>query len=352
MAKTSGRNAASEQVPDLAEAAQQAFLALYPWQQSLWQHMSAPAGQRGHAWLLAGNVGCGKRRLAWHWAAWYLCHQPSSAGACGQCTSCQWLKAGSHPDLNWITATSAAQAKSEQTSIRIEAIRELLPFVQIAGDRPRIVVIEPAEMLNTAAANALLKALEEPPGRVHFLLISDRPRRLLPTIRSRVQTWQCDRIEPDAARDYLTQQIDAQPAQQQAALYLASYAPLSAVALLEQGLLAQRQQLADQWLALLQRRVSPANLTRDWQALGADRLIHLLRQLLREMIGLKLGVAPSQPDLTLAPLLAHVQSVPLARWFALEDWLLKQLPLLQQNVQPALICASVWQQLQQLTQVD
>ncbi len=89
--------------------------------------------------------------------------------------------------------------------IKIEKIRDLLPFVQQTVDGWRVIIIEPAEALNTASANALLKTLEEPGDRVVIILLADHYLKLPATIRSRLQHFALDRINEQQAEQFLNQ---------------------------------------------------------------------------------------------------------------------------------------------------
>lgn len=156
-----------------------------------------------HALLLAGPAGIGKLAFAEELAASLLCDAPASDGmACGVCTACTWHASGNHPDFRRIRpeayeedvatedeARSTAKAERKRSEqIRIDQIRGLESFIQVGSHRGRrIILIEPAEAMNEATANALLKSLEEPPAGVHFLLVSHAAERLLPTVRSRTR---------------------------------------------------------------------------------------------------------------------------------------------------------------------
>jgi DNA polymerase-3 subunit delta' len=141
-------------------------------------------GRLAHGLLFAGPVGTGKGSAARELARRLLCRTPGAMGrgACGECRGCQLAGAGSHPD--WLTLE--AEPGKE---IRVDAVRELGRAAQLTPQEGavRVALVEPAEALNAYAANALLKNLEEPPGGLVFLLVSHRPERLLPTIRSRCQ---------------------------------------------------------------------------------------------------------------------------------------------------------------------
>ena len=143
-----------------------------------------------HALLLAGSEGAGIERLAASLAAGLLCDKPATDGSgCGHCSACQLLAAGNHPDLLWLSPAEADESAGRKASsqIRVEAVRQLIGALALSPHHGamRVSVIQPAEAMNPATANALLKVLEEPPPGNVLLLISHRPLRLLPTIRSR-----------------------------------------------------------------------------------------------------------------------------------------------------------------------
>jgi DNA polymerase III subunit delta' len=151
------------------------------------KHLKAAllAGRLAHAYLFLGPDGVGKASTARALAAALNCTQPADDGdACGVCPSCRRLHAGTHPDFLVI---SPEETKAQ---IKIEQIRELRRITGYPplGDGWRVVLIKPAESLsamNNAAANALLKTLEEPPPR-HLLVLTARGEAdLLPTIVSR-----------------------------------------------------------------------------------------------------------------------------------------------------------------------
>lgn len=157
---------------------------LYPWLKPYLQQLPTDRLRWPQALLLAGAADLGGMDLAQHWAHFLLCHQPKEDNACGQCQSCHWLQAGHHPDF--FTLIKAEDEKF----IKIDAIRELIARLSTTAhsETAQVILISPAESLNTAAANALLKSLEEPKARVHFLLVADHHLSLPKTIRSRCQT--------------------------------------------------------------------------------------------------------------------------------------------------------------------
>lgn len=160
-----------------------------------------------HAILLQGPPGIGKLALAQEFAQSLLCESPADGGfACGACPSCGWFAQYSHPDYRRIrpealedepaddeggdegeAKKSGKSGKAPSKEIKIEQVRHLGDWINVSTHRQgkRVVLLYPAEALNTASANALLKTLEEPPPDTVFLLVSHAPDSLLPTIVSR-----------------------------------------------------------------------------------------------------------------------------------------------------------------------
>ncbi|HSH96688.1 MAG: DNA polymerase III subunit delta' [Methylophilaceae bacterium] len=171
---------------------------LYPWQSALWQQLAASRAKLPHALLLKGQAGLGKLDFAIALAQSLLCETPEPDGyACGHCASCGWFLQGNHPDYRLLTpeqaiddedAPAAKTTKAKKTQILINQVRELGSFFSLSSHRGsglRVVLIHPAEALNDASANSLLKMLEEPPAGVIFILVSHQQQRLMATITSR-----------------------------------------------------------------------------------------------------------------------------------------------------------------------
>lgn len=163
---------------------------IYPWHQTNWQDLAKQWQSKPNAWLITGKALTGKTAFAEHLAKALLCEQPQAEyQPCGQCPSCHLMSQDSHPDFKCLTPfeeegeTNAKKLRQ----IKIDNVREALSFIQLTSHRGgmRILLINPAETLNTQAANALLKALEEPPEGVLFLLVCHNKDKLLPTIKSR-----------------------------------------------------------------------------------------------------------------------------------------------------------------------
>jgi DNA polymerase III subunit delta' len=189
---------------------------IYPWQTDDWNRLQQLRAHWPHALLLYGQAGIGKLRFAQHLAQGLLCESALPNGEpCSTCAACNWFAQGNHPDYRIVLpealaaeagfANAAADEKADKADaddggkktrtpskeIKIDQVRALLDFCGVGSHRGgmRVVVLYPAEALNVAAANALLKTLEEPAPGVVFLLVSARIDRLLPTIISRCRQW-------------------------------------------------------------------------------------------------------------------------------------------------------------------
>ena len=151
------------------------------------------SGRLGHAQLLQGPERLGKFDLAQAVAGRLLCQRGDGAlPACGDCTGCRRLAQGSHGDFRQIGIELNEKTGKLKTAIGVDQIRAMSEWLMLTAQLggPRVVLIETAHRLNPQAANALLKTLEEPmPGR-YLILVTDQPKVLPATIRSR-----CQRLE-------------------------------------------------------------------------------------------------------------------------------------------------------------
>ncbi len=154
--------------------------------------------QLPHAVLITSVSGVGLVSTARSLCTTLLCER-SSDEACGECSSCSCVSAGTHGDYRWL---DVAQGKA---SIGIDQIREAGEFVtKTAGyGSQKILVISNAEEMTTGASNALLKTLEEPQGNSLILLLSRRTWLLPATVRSRCQTWRLPALKAASSIDYL-----------------------------------------------------------------------------------------------------------------------------------------------------
>lgn len=217
------------------------FAPVLPWQNKAWQQFTEQYRHQHlpHGLLATGMAGIGKRAFVWRCVAYILCQHKHEQGACGDCPSCHWLKADTHPDLHSLPSP-------EQNAIKIDDIRQLQDFFAQKSSSPRIVVLDNADEMTLGASNALLKTLEEPNDGIFLFLVSDFSSRLLPTIKSRVQTLPVNHVEMADALAYVNAHLNTHPNTQakpqsniqsntqydaELLLTLADFAPLGAVQL-------------------------------------------------------------------------------------------------------------------------
>ena len=181
-----------------------------PWFVDAHQHvMNRHAdGSLPHALLFSGAADIGKRWFAENLVRTLTCERPNlsgSAAACGDCPSCSQLSAGSSAEFRYL------QPAGKSHTIRIDPVRELVEWLQLAASagRYRIALIAGADTMNRAAANALLKTLEEPAARSVCLLLADKPAQLPPTIISRCQRLPLAVENSQAAIEWLAAQLPA-----------------------------------------------------------------------------------------------------------------------------------------------
>ncbi|WP_374481232.1 DNA polymerase III subunit delta' [Zoogloea sp.] len=283
---------------------------IFEWQMPLWRRAVDRAERMPHALLFAGPAGGGKRVFAEALAARVLCANPGSDGhACGLCDDCLWRLAGNHPDLLRVVPEADQEERGEGAAekpeggkaasrqIVIEQIRALQQALTTGGHRgsQRVVIVDPAEAMNVFTANALLKLLEEPTTNVQFLLISSSPKRLLPTIRSRCQTWTFARPPADTAARWLAER---QVADADVLLAFAGGMPLAASELAEGGGAAALRRFVADVSAVPAK--APLRLAGEWdswlkskdaQSTGLDMatLTSWLQRWIADLVSLRLG---------------------------------------------------------------
>ena len=184
--------------------------------QSLYGHTEAEqafldayrGGRLPHAWLIGGPRGIGKATLAYRTARFVFAYPDQAAANVRSATSLALpgdhpvvhrISAQGHPDLLALERVEDEKGKMP-TMISVDLVRKTIPFFgSTAGEGGwRVCIVDSADELNAAGANALLKILEEPPAKALLLVVSHAPGRLLPTIRSRCRRLM---LRPLAADD-------------------------------------------------------------------------------------------------------------------------------------------------------
>ena len=186
------------------EAAEQEFAAAFA------------GGRMHHAWMLSGPAGIGKATLAYRVAKFALATPQERSAATDLAISDKSIAAAqvralSHPGLAIVRRAYDTKTKRFPATIPVDSVRELKTFLGRTADEGawRIVIVDSADELNLNAANALLKALEEPPRRTIFLLVVAQPQRLLRTIRSRCRTLEMAALSPSDLRRAATGALTA-----------------------------------------------------------------------------------------------------------------------------------------------
>jgi DNA polymerase-3 subunit delta' len=209
---------------------------LYPWQIKDLERLRELRKRPPQAVLFKGSSGIGKFDLAMNFAQSLLCQYPTEAElACGNCPSCHWFEQQSHPDFRLLQPEALSlngeeteSGKKPSRQISVDQIRSLADFVGLSAHQGgrRVVVIHPAEAMNTNAANALLKNLEEPPIGMLFILVSHKPQQLLPTILSRCLSFALPAPDAASAKLWLKEKGVKNPAD---ALAASGFSPLLAI---------------------------------------------------------------------------------------------------------------------------
>ena len=214
-----------------------------------------------HGLVFSGPVGVGKALTARALGTLFLCEKPTADQACGKCHSCHLVAANTHPDFHLIYKELIRfhdkTGKSKGTELSIEVLRNELvrPASQksIQG-RGKVFVVEQAELMNTAAQNAILKTLEEPSGRTLIILLSDQSSSLLPTIFSRCQVMHFVRLEAQVVEELLARhKLD--PALTSASALYSDGSIGNAIRWIKEGMIAAAMELSRRMDELIQGRL-------------------------------------------------------------------------------------------------
>lgn len=259
----------------------------YPWTQQQWTQLQQRYRERRlpHALLLAGPSGLGKGQFARELAQSLLCEQPDAEGiACQHCRACARFSAGTHPDMLLVEPEETGKA------IKVDQIRDLISQFGLASHQGgfRIAIIEPAEQMNLAAANSLLKTLEEPPADSLILLVCASPSLLPATILSRCQRVDFAPPSHTQALTWLQIQHAIPTDQAEGLLALTGDAPLSALAL-QSEILDARMELFRSFCTIAEGQTALSRL-QPWLKLDMPTPIHWLSSWINDLIRLKSGV--------------------------------------------------------------
>ena len=214
----------------------------YPWLEQVETEFAErhTSSRLPHALLISGPADTGKLNLATAFMTSLLCLQ-NTHPACGNCRSCQLLASGAHPDRHFITFEEHPRTGELRREIVVQQIRKLIASLYLTNtiSARKVALIHPVEALNTHAANALLKTLEEPPGDTNLILVSDDPLRLPATIRSRCQNLHVRPPDRESALMWLCDNSGVDQHEAGDALEAAAGSPLAALRIMENGAVIQ-----------------------------------------------------------------------------------------------------------------
>nr|WP_113868011.1 DNA polymerase III subunit delta' [Brenneria salicis]NMN91248.1 DNA polymerase-3 subunit delta' [Brenneria salicis ATCC 15712 = DSM 30166]RBP60421.1 DNA polymerase III delta prime subunit [Brenneria salicis ATCC 15712 = DSM 30166]RLM30052.1 DNA polymerase III subunit delta' [Brenneria salicis ATCC 15712 = DSM 30166] len=299
----------------------------YPWLNAPYRQLIAQyqAGRGHHAILLHGLTGMGGDSLVYALSRWLMCQHPAGVKSCGKCHACDLMIAGTHPD--WYTLSPE---KGKQ-SLGVDAVRDVLDklYQHSRQGGAKVIWLPSAELLTEAAANALLKTLEEPPQSTYFLFGCREPSRLLATMRSRC-LYQYLAV-PDETQSvlWLNSRHSNDTQAIRTALRLQAGAPLAAESLLRPERWKQRGALCQGLLGSL--------VSHDMLSLisllnhdDVDERIHWLSSLLLDAIKWQQGAGEhrvNQDQAILVERLAH-ESANAQLQYELRQWLVCRQKLL------------------------
>jgi DNA polymerase-3 subunit delta' len=247
-------------------------MSIAPWLAEAWTQLAArrTANRFPHAVLLAGPAGLGKREFASDLVAALLCRAPLASGlACGGCKACVLVAARTHPDRMVVTLEPNDEGvlRAEIVVDQIRALSARLAMRPNAGGM-QVALVDPADLLNPNAANALLKTLEEPAADSVIVLVADQPSRLPATIRSRCQRVDAHFPHRDEALAWLGDRgMDAGTAVELLAIMAGN--PGAALGLASERARELLREVSSDLRNLLQGRASCPEVATRW-AKGAD----------------------------------------------------------------------------------
>jgi len=257
------------------------------------------SGRLHHAWIISGVEGIGKATLAYRFARRLLAGTGQGLQMAPDHPVFRRVAAKTHADLLTVEREFDEKKKRWKKQISAESVRGIPGFLRLtpAEGGARVVIVDGAEDLNAASANALLKILEEPPARAVLILVTSAPGRLLPTLRSRCRQLKLLPLEDTAMEKTLTSIGKSVPREElQRLLRLSQGAPGRALMLLDEGGL-KLADLVDEVLSDLARE--KLNLRRAYaiaDALREESAFDLFMGLLADQIA-NVAAGRTRPEL-------------------------------------------------------
>ncbi|MDH5408091.1 MAG: hypothetical protein OEY00_05725, partial [Gammaproteobacteria bacterium] len=235
------------------------------------------------------------------------------------CKSCQLLNSDTHPDY------SEVLPEEEGKAIKVDQIRELIEYLTLHAhySGPRIVILSPAEQMNVAASNSLLKTLEEPRPGTLLILVSSQPAKLSATIRSRCQLLRFTAPDDKTALNWLAPQLE-QADMAAPLLHLANGGPLLALSMAQNDALNLQQQMQQDLAEIISGQSDPVSVASQWVKHPPSSYLNGLYLWVSDMIKQRSG-AIDEPDNAIAKgsLQSVAKTIDLKRLYAFMDKLIE-----------------------------
>jgi len=307
---------------------------IYPWLSGQWSFFLRRLEQErlAHALMIEGPEGSGKLALATAMVEKLLCSE-DLAEACGQCRSCKLIAGGAHPDRFNI------QPEEGSDVIKVDQVRALIASLNLTSSisARKVACIHPADTMNMAAANALLKSLEEPVGDAVLILVCSVPARLPITIRSRCQSVTVNQPDSNLVLEWLEKHTKQSRGKVEAALEAAGGSPLRAAQYIDSPDLDAYGQVQKGLATLLEHPGSVSLVSAKLGELSPDDLWRWLSTSMRDAVKSVLADTPAdwlpagihfeaksllelqkQADIN-----RRLSSTPLRGDLLLQDWLIR-----------------------------
>ena len=276
---------------------------IHPWNERIWQHITASSERTNHALLFNGNHGLGKKDLAISFAHYLLCQNHGQSE--------HLFNAASHPDLHILMPEILAQEYQEQDDLygkfaqryledhsgkpkRVITIDQIRKLSTALTTHPhlspiRVILIIDAHTLNINAANAILKNLEEPPANTLFILVSDELSKLSKTIRSRCSLINFRAPSEQIAKTWLTEQNEMPTSDIETYLAMSNGHPLHAIKLFKQNHIEALKTVFIDVNKLWNREIDPVQAAQNWHKIGPLLAIDILQKLVIDLLRNKLS---------------------------------------------------------------
>ncbi len=235
---------------------------IYPWQREQWDLLYARlhASLLPHALLLHGEQGTGVNHFARHFIKVLLCLGEKKP--CGLCRTCRLHAGGNHPDFLEVAP------ENEGGEIKINQVRALADYLQTARyyGMLKVVLVKSADTMNRAAANGLLKTLEEPPSNTLIALTSHSPFRIPATVRSRCQTVRLNCCDHAQASKWLSETEEIREDEAVRRLVAHRWRPLHAISASSNGVeqTGDRESFFQDVYSLCKQRTALVEIAEKW----------------------------------------------------------------------------------------